>query len=410
MKAEIVSIGTELLMGQIVDTNAAYLAGQLPALGVDLYFISQVGDNIGRISDVLSRALARSDLVLTTGGLGPTEDDVTREAIAQALGERMEVRPELERPLRDFFRRRGMEMPERNVKQATLIPSAKAIPNPKGTAPGWWVEKNGRIIAAMPGPPREMTYMWENEVTPRLRRLTGEVTILSRLIKTFGIGEGKVDEMLSPLLKSPNPSIGVYAKPDGIHLRVTAKAAMQRDAEALLLPMVEKVLATMGETVWGFDNATLETSVGQALRARRLTLATMESCTGGLLASAITDVPGSSDYYKGGVISYANEVKAMSGVDSQLIALHGAVSEPVARAMAAAVRQCYQADIGVGITGVAGPSEMEGKPPGTVYTAIDDGHECRAFHTFWPGDRLAVKRRATTHALFQMKKLLEGRA
>lgn len=410
MKAEIISIGTELLMGQIVDTNAAYLAGQLPALGVDLYFISQVGDNLGRLADTFTRALARSDVVLTSGGLGPTEDDVTRESIAAALGETMVVQPDLERHLRAFFTRRGTEMPERNIKQATLIASAKAIPNPKGTAPGWWVEKNGRVIVAMPGPPREMTYMWENEVAPRLRALTGGVTIASRLVKTFGIGEGKVDEMLSPLLKSNNPSIGVYAKPDGIHLRVTAKAATQREAEALLLPMVEKVLATMGETVWGFDGDTLETSVGALLKAKGLTLATMESCTGGLLASVITDVPGSSDYYRGGVVSYTNEVKAASGVDAKLIAEHGAVSEQVARAMAAAVRQRCAADIGVGVTGVAGPSEMEGKRPGTVFIAIDAGRAARAMQMYWPGERLVIKRRATTSALFQLKKLLEGRA
>ncbi|MEE9324236.1 MAG: molybdopterin-binding protein, partial [Dehalococcoidia bacterium] len=233
MKAEIVSIGTEILLGQITDTNAAHLASQLPPLGIDLYWISQVGDNLSRIVDVLSRGWARSDLILTTGGLGPTQDDVTREAIAQLLGEEVRVDATLERDLREQFRRWGYRMPEANIKQAWLIPSSQPIPNPRGTAPGWWVERDGRTLVAMPGPPGEMTRMWQKEVTPRLKERVQGVIILSKTLKTLGIGEGSVDEMLGPLLPSKNPTVAVYAKPDGIHIRITSKTPTEEEGRRL---------------------------------------------------------------------------------------------------------------------------------------------------------------------------------
>jgi len=234
MKAEIISIGTEILLGEIVDTNTQYVASRLPALGIDLYYTSVVGDNLGRLVEVIGRAWTRSDVVITTGGLGPTEDDLTREAIVQVLGEEPHVDPELERGLREFFARRGVQMPESNVKQVTLIPSARAIPNPRGTAPGWWVERDGHVIVAMPGPPTEMRRMWEAEVAPELARRQPGAVLVVRTLKTTGLGEGTVDEMVSPLLKSSNPSIGVYARADGIQLRIAAKAASVEDGRQLL--------------------------------------------------------------------------------------------------------------------------------------------------------------------------------
>ncbi|MCH7835896.1 MAG: competence/damage-inducible protein A, partial [Chloroflexi bacterium] len=204
MNAEIISVGTEILLGEILDTNSQYLAVRLPPLGIDLYFISKVGDNLQRLAETIGRAHKRSHLVLITGGLGPTEDDLTRQAIALTLDEEMYVDKETEQRLREFFAARGFTFPERNVKQAMLIPSAQAIPNPRGTAPGWWVEKEGRVIVAMPGPPAELERMWEVEVTPRLARMAGGDIIASRTLKTIGIGEGHLDEMVSPLLKSEN--------------------------------------------------------------------------------------------------------------------------------------------------------------------------------------------------------------
>jgi nicotinamide-nucleotide amidase len=406
MKAEIISIGTELLLGQIVDTNAPYIASRLPLLGIDLYWISQVGDNRARMLDVLQRAYDRSDLVLTSGGLGPTEDDVTREAIAELLGEPMSVDPEIERWIRAVFQKIGYEMPESNIRQAHLIPSARAIDNPLGTAPGWWVEHGGRIIAAMPGPPAELQRMWEYEIEPELKRMLGGEVIVSRTIKTLGLGEAKVDEMVRPLLASTNPTLAVYAKLDGIQLRLTAKGRVRAKAEQALARGEARLRDILGETVWGVDDETLEGIVGEMLRQRNLTLAVMESCTGGLLASTITDVPGSSDYFKGGIVAYAADVKAAFGVDRALLAEHGTVDPEVAAAMARAARLTLGADIGAGITGVAGPSEIEGKPVGTVHIAIDSERGGPSLSVRYPPHRQDVKRRAVYSTLFKLRQFL----
>ena len=219
MNAEIISVGTELLMGEIVDTNSAYLADELAKIGVELRWVTKVGDHPGRLQEAIGRALGRSDITITTGGLGPTSDDLTRESIAAVMGEEMNVQDDLLAHLTSQFESRGINMPATNIKQATLIPSAEVIPNPMGTAPGWWVEKGGHIIVAMPGPPREISDMWDNQVAPRLRSLNPEIVIVTRTLKTFGITEGGLDEMLSSLFESANPNLGIYSKQDGIHLR-----------------------------------------------------------------------------------------------------------------------------------------------------------------------------------------------
>jgi len=406
MKAEIISIGTEILLGELLDTNANYLAARLPALGIDLYWTTQVGDNLERLTETFRRSWERSDLTLATGGLGPTEDDVTREAIAAALGEPLSVQPDLEAQLRAFFTSRGMLMPESNVKQAALIPSARAIPNPRGTAPGWWVEREGRVLVAMPGPPPELERMWQVEVAPRLTELVGGGVIVSRTLKTAGIGEGTIDEMVSPLLKSANPSIGVYAKADGVQLRITAKAATADEARSLIAPAEEEARRILRQAIWGADDDTLEGAVGALLREQGLTLATMESCTGGLLATTITDVAGSSAYFKGGFVSYTAEMKIALGVDAELVARHGVVSAEVAQDMARACRQRLGADIGIGITGVAGPDPLEGKPAGTVHIGLDDGVAPQAVSYAFAQGRAAVKRRAVTTSLALLRRSL----
>ncbi|OGO46735.1 MAG: competence/damage-inducible protein A [Chloroflexi bacterium RBG_16_64_32] len=409
MKAEIISVGTEILLGEILDTNSRYLAARLPPLGIDLYYISKVGDNLNRLAGTIGRAHERSDLVLITGGLGPTEDDLTREAIALALDEEMFVDADTEQRLRAFFAARGFPFPERNVKQAMLIPSAQAIPNPRGTAPGWWVEKDGRIIVAMPGPPAELERMWEVEVAPRLAGLTTGDVIVSRTLKTVGIGEGQLDEMVSPLLKSENPTVGVYAKQDGVHLRLTAKAATREAAQGVIGPVEEELRRIAGDAVWGADDDTLEGAIGAMLKERNLTLATMESCTGGLLASTITDVPGSSIYFKGGYVAYTAEMKMGLGVSAELIEMHGTVSDEVAADMARAARANAGADLGVAVTGVAGPDELEGKPPGRVHIAVDGGGPAQSVsYTYYQG-RAATKRRAVTTALALLRRALLAR-
>src|SRR5947199_2318349 len=267
MRAEIISCGTELLLGHITDTNATYLAQSLASLGIDLYFVSQVGDNQGRIVETLKRAWERSDLVIITGGLGPTEDDLARESISAMLGETMQVDPVLEAELRAMFAARNSAMPERNIKQATLIPSAQALPNPRGTAPGWWVEKDGHIFVAMPGVPREMYYMWEQEAIPRLRPYTGGL-IFTRILRVSGLGESAVEERLDGLIHSTNPTIATYAKSDAIDVRITAKAATREEAERQVAEMEVKVRRILGHHIFGTDKVTLQSVVGELLLAR----------------------------------------------------------------------------------------------------------------------------------------------
>ncbi len=409
MKAEIISVGTEILLGEILDTNAQHIASRLPALGIDLYWMSQVGDNLGRLTEAIQRAWDRSDLILLTGGLGPTEDDVTREAVAAALDEPLSVDASLEAQLRALFASRGLLMPEGNVKQAALIPSARAIPNPRGTAPGWWVERDGRILVAMPGPPVEMERMWEKEVAPRLAQISTGGLIVSRTLKTAGIGEGAVDEMVSPLLKSTNPTMAVYARPDGVHLRITAKAATAAEAQRLIAPMEDEARRILGQAIWGADDETLEAVVGAMLRERGLSLATMESCTGGLLASTITDVAGSSSYFRGGFVAYTAEMKIALGVDGDLVRRHGVVSAEVAQDMARAARERLEADYGIGITGVAGPEPLEGKPVGTVHIGLNDGLASQVVSYTFAQSRAAIKWRAVTTAVALLRRAVLAR-
>lgn len=409
MKAEIISIGTELLLGEIVDLNSPYLAGELPKIGVDVYHIQSIGDNMDRLLDSLRRGMARSDLVLMTGGLGPTDDDLTRAAVARLLGEELYVDPELEAQVRSFFGNRGMNMPENNIKQTMLIPSASAIPNPMGTAPGWWTQKDGKVLVSMPGPPRELRHMWENEVRPRLRDMVGGGLLVSRTLKITGISEGGVDEMCGDLLKAANPSIGVYSRPDGIHVRIAAKAMTEADAEALIQPVESELRGRFGEHLWGVDDETMQEHVGKLLIERGLTLATMESLTGGLLGDTITNVPGSSQYYRGGIVAYQTEMKIKYGVSPDTIERHGAVSEETAIEMAQAARRELGADVGIGVTGVAGPTEQEGRPVGTAYMAVADAGKHATHYGKYPGRRGDIKTRVVTNALFYTRMLILGK-
>jgi nicotinamide-nucleotide amidase len=406
MKAEIISIGTELLLGEITDTNASFLAAELPALGIDLYWISQVGDNQARLVKVLRRAWQRSDLILTTGGLGPTADDITREAIAEVLGERLKGDPALERELRDFFARLAREMPLTNLKQATIIPSAQAIPNPSGTAPGWWVERDGRIIVAMPGPPREMQPMWRESVMPRLRQKTGEAIIVSKTLKTFGLAEARVAEMVAPQLSSANPTLGVYAKTDGIHLRLAAKAQSQEEARAMIAQVEVQLNQILGEHIWGADGDTLEAVVGHRLAERKLSLAVMESYTGGLLAATLSGCPEAAPYFKGGLVTASDEARVACGVDYRLIAEHGGESAEVAPAMAEAARSRLGAAVGLGVTGVDEPGTVAAKTFGTYHIGVVTGRQQRLATGSYPGDRARVRHWVVAATLFELWKVL----
>ncbi len=402
-QAEIISIGTELLRGEITDTNASYLASQLPLSGIDLYGISTVSDDKKQLCQVLNQALERSALVVTTGGLGPTEDDLTRESIAAVLGEEPAVDAELEQQLRAMFTRMAREMPPHNLKQAWLIPSAKPIPNPRGTAPGWWVEKGRKIIVALPGPPRELIPMWQNEVMPRLESSFPGRAILSRTIKTFALAEARVSEMVLSLFNSTNPSLGIYSKPDGIHLRLIAHG---ENAAQLLQTAEEQLEEILGSSIWGKDEATLEGVIGGWLRDRGLTLATMEDGTSGLLANMISSSPGSPEYYRGGLIACSDEMKATWGVPPQLIKEHGAISAEVAEAMAEAARERLSADFGLSTTGVVQPGNPEGTPPGLTYIGIADAQGKRSWQQNFARFRDEAGHREAIAALFRLRERL----
>ena len=408
MRAEILSCGTELLLGHITDTNATYLAQSLAALGIDLYFVSQVGDNLGRIVETLQRAWERSNLVIMTGGLGPTEDDLARESISALLGETMRVDPVLEAELRGLFATRNAVMPERNIKQATLIPSAQAIPNPLGTAPGWWVEKDGHIIVAMPGVPREMYRMWEQEAIPRLSPYTGGL-IFTRILRVWGLGESAVEERLDGLIHSDNPTLATYAKSDAVDVRITAKAETREIAEREVAEMENRAREVLRHHVFGIDKDTLQSVIGKYLTERRQTLAVMESLTGGLLASTLTDVPDSSNYFIGSLVAYGTELKVQLGVPREIVEHYGVISEQTARAMAHAARERLGADYGLGITGVAGPDRQEDKPVGTVHIAIEgpDG-VVTGVGPGWRASRDDNKRLAVLAALNLLRLHLEG--
>ena len=360
MHAEILSIGTELLMGELVDTNSSFLAGELAKLGIEVRWVTKVGDDPTRLHEAIGRAFDRSDVTLTSGGLGPTSDDLTRETIAKVCGEEMTVQDDLLEHLKSLFADRGFPMPETNVKQATLIPSAKAIPNPMGTAPGWWVEREGNILVAMPGPPREIQRMWADAVAPRLKSLNPDVAIVTRNLKTFGISEGGLDEMLTPLFESENPALGIYSKQDGIHLRMIATASTEAEAATLIEPMEAEIRSIIGDKdgniIWGLDDDTPESRAIERLKTHGLTLAIADDFSGGVLTSRLHSVEGARDVLRGSLIapvSALNEQDADIGLDMSE-ALFGRMGDEnlrIAQKMAAYARERFNADVGLGMTG-----------------------------------------------------------
>ena len=402
IKAEIISIGTELLRGEITDTNAVYLASQLPLLGMEVQRITTSGDDIGKLAQILRQSFKRSSVVITTGGLGPTQDDLTREAIAKIIDEEMFTDAELVTGLKAHFVRMGREMPPSNLQQAMRIPSAASLPNPRGTAPGWWVEKNDKVIAVMPGPPREMLPMWQNEVVPRLKTRFPVATILSRTIKTFSIQEAKVGELLQPYFEASNPTLGIYAKPDGIQVRLISKGTQA----AQLLDIAEKgIKEKLAPYVWGIDSDTLENIIGNALVTRGMTLATAEHFTGGLLGHIITGSPLSSEFYRGGIIVNSDTSQIGLDIAPALIETKDAVSAEVAEAMAKSVKEQLSADFGLSITGIAnnrGPSNQSD----IVYVGIADAFGTRSWPQYFMINRADSCERATVGALFRLRERL----
>ena len=369
--AEVICVGTELLMGSTLNTNATDIAAALAEIGWNLYHSSVVGDNPERLAEAVRLALSRADLVITTGGLGPTYDDLTKETVAACMGKKLVLHPECLREIEDYFARAHREMAPTNEKQAWLPEGCTVLRNPNGTAPGCLMEADGKMAAVLPGPPREMRPMLRQELLPHLVRRGQRLT--SHELHFYGIGESELEYRLHDLMtESKNPTVAPYAGTGEVKLRVTASLPENEDAEALLQPVIEKILAAAGDYCYGIDVPDLQTAAVRTLRQKGLTVAAAESCTGGMVAARLTEVPGASAVFGCGIVSYNNEIKTdVLGVDPAVIAAHTAVSAQTAAAMAAAIRRKSGADIGIGVTGNAGPAASEGQPVGLVFVAVD---------------------------------------
>jgi nicotinamide-nucleotide amidase len=408
VNAEIIGIGTEILLGQIANSNAQWISQRLAEIGIDVRRHQAVGDNEGRIAEAFRQALSRADVVIATGGLGPTGDDITRQGLAAALGLRLERRKEIEDFLRQKFRGMHREMPESNLVQADVPEGARYILPDRGTAPGLAVEAEGRRVYAVPGVPAEMREMMEGTILPELSELVGPSTLVSRMLKVTGIPEARVGEMLDDLFRaSTNPTVAYLATAGEVRVRLSAKATTRQEADDLLGPLEEEVRERLGDAVFGADEQELESVVGRLLSERELWVACAESLTGGGLAARITSVQDASKYFAGGAVTYAPDAKrSVLGVSSETIRDHGTVSEECALEMARGVRNAFGSDVGLSTTGVAGPDRLEGKDPGTVWVALaaEDAEESRTFRA--PGDREQVRRWAEQAALDLLRKYL----
>jgi nicotinamide-nucleotide amidase len=413
VRCEVLAIGTELLLGQIVDTNSAWLGEQLAASGIDSYEHRVVGDNQARIVAALRDLLSRSDAVLICGGLGPTQDDLTRDAIAELMGVPLVRQMELAEHIAAMFRSRLRDMPQNNLRQADIPEGGRAIPNPIGTAPGLLCELPGdKVVYAVPGVPYEMQLMVQEHVLPDLLRRSGEAAaIVSRSLKTWGTSESALAEMVAHRLEAldaagGNPTIAFLARGiEGLVVRITAKAASEEEAHALADAEEKELRAVLGDLVFGVDDETMEHAVLTRLRARGWTLGVAESLTGGLIGARIVNVPGASEVFRGAVVSYATDVKrSLLEVDAPVV-----VSEEAARQMAEGAQRALGADVGIAVTGVAGPTEQDGVAVGTVCFGLAiPGVRTEAVSTRLPGDRERLRQFSTISLLNLLRQRLDA--
>lgn len=410
MKVEIISTGTELLLGEIVDTNSKFLATKLNELGFDVFYQTTVGDNYERMKQVIQQAYNRADIVITSGGLGPTQGDITKKVTADFLKRDLLLDEKIKKQLQNFFLSRNITMPENNLKQAMVIQNALILGNDIGTAPGMFVEDNDKVVINLPGPPSELQSMFNNHLAPLLLEKFGKQGIIHSLtLKCFNIGESTVAEKLYDLIKNQsNPTIAIYARNGEILIRLTAKAENKITAEKLLNDLAKEIKQRIVE-IYGSNEDTLSSVLGALLKEKNLTISLAESCTGGLVSSLITDVNGSSSYFLGSVISYSNDAKvALINVDNNTLTAVGAVSHEVAKQMAEGVKNKFATDIGIGITGIAGPEGgTKEKPVGTVYVAITIKNVTQVYKFSFSGERKYIKLRTAKMALFHTLQLVK---
>jgi len=407
--AEIIAVGSELLTPQRVDTNSLYVTDQLNALGVEVRRKLVVGDDRELLTDAVRDALAHAGIVIITGGLGPTEDDLTRDAVAAALGRTLVFSQEIRDWIAERFRRFNRKMADINLRQAYLVEGAEALPNPRGTAPGQWIAVDGRVILLLPGPPGELKPLFASECVPRLQRYLPPQAIRTRLYRVAGMGESDLDQLIAPVYtKYTNPATTILAGAGDIQVHLRARCATEGEAEHLLDEVGPPIEQLLGDRIYSRNGESLEAVVGNMLREHGSTLSVAESCTGGMLGERITSVAGSSDYFVGGFLVYSDRMKVdLLGVDENLIARHTAVSEEVALAMAQGARSRTGSTYAISVTGEAGPESSTGIPPGTVFFGFagpDRRSEARRLQV--PGDRARVRSLATQSALDFLRRVV----
>lgn len=409
LSAEIIAIGSELLTPDRTDTNSLWLTEKLNSIGIEVKLKTIVGDDDARLEECLREALRRSRVVITTGGLGPTEDDITRKVAARALGRRLALNEKLLADVRAKFARMNRPMPEINARQAMLIEGAQSLANPNGTAPGMCIALENSLLAILPGPPREMRPMYENFIAPKLTEKAGAVRVVRRVLRVTGMGESAVDEKIAPIYTQyKNPQTTILFNKSEIEIQLTAQGKTEERAEALIDELAGKIEDELGDSIFAFRGETMEEVVGLKLSVKGYTLATAESCTGGLIAQRITEIGGASKYFLEGVVTYSNEAKINAlGVDPKLLERHGAVSAEVAEAMAEGVRLRAKSDFGLSVTGVAGPGGgTPEKPVGLVYIGLSDDVHTEHRRLMLPGDRQLIRWRSSQAALDLLRRRL----
>lgn len=407
---EILSVGTEILLGDILNTNCRYLSTELAAMGISVLRHTTVGDNYERLAQAVNTALSRSDIVIATGGLGPTPDDITREVCCKEFGFSLEFSQEIADKISYYFCRCGRDMPHNNMRQAYVPVGGTVFDNENGTAPGLGMKKDGKCLVVMPGPPYEMAPMFKKSVVPFLEEYR-TCTIVSHEVRTIGIGESAMAELAADLMDSENPTVAPYCKMGEALLRVSARAQTAQQADEMAQPIIEELKKRLGSYVYGIDVKGVEESVVDLLKAKGLTVAVAESCTAGYVAKRITDVAGASVVFHQGIVTYSNDVKQKAlGVKKETLDTYGAVSEQTAREMAAGIRRVSGADIGISVTGFAGPdADEQGKAPGLIYVALDakDSTVCEKIET-GRNDREYNRFVSASRALNLVRRYAEG--
>jgi len=416
MNAEIIAAGSELLTAERIDTNSLYLTAELNNLGVEVVAKCVIGDNLERLAAEVRRIMGRSEILIVSGGLGPTEDDLTREAVAQALGRKLVYSPEIADWLEKRFAKAGRVMSEVNKRQAFVIEGAAVLPNDRGTAPGQWLEESGSVAMLLPGPPHELKAMFERQCRARLTRIAPPQAIRTLLLRVAGMAESDLDQLISPVYKKyTNPATTILAAAGDIQVHLRARCASAWEAEKLLAEVAAPIEILLGDKVYSRNGDSLEKTVGGLLRQNHATLAVAESCTGGLLGERITSVPGSSGYFLGGFLTYADAAKIeMLGVPPETLARHGAVSKETAEAMATGARRRTGATYALSVTGVAGPEPATGPggaiiPVGTVHVAVADAAGVRAIHRVMLGDRQRIRVFTAQMAMDLLRRRILGR-